>query len=233
MNDMENKQYINPDQSSYETGDSVSGGFVSKQQIVGMGIIISFVISLILLWKLYSAIVGFAPVRAPRPIDPSVRISASGFGNSENYAKKLPRLKDKGKIEDHHISRFLNIAKAPDMQNARLVTDASGTAAYEVSNYDPSVDSVEDSVRQSHAEWSDNSIIASAGTNSKLMIRDDRESNGVPLVGGFNFRSRYTDVYTDAGARTVDSSYPAQYSDSSNRSMAQAYGASLAGSSNY
>jgi hypothetical protein len=209
-----------------EAEDSeISGGELSdRTKGIAAVVIFSFIVTIIAIISWSATSSKFAPIRAPD--NNTSRSIGHMKSKKEGLLDKLPRNAKHG-INERNISRFL---VAPDGDEyARISIDAGELKSDSLNaDYTPVNGAVEQSVIDSHREWADNTVIASAGANSKFMIRDDKVSLNT-RIGWGGFRSRVMDVYTDEGARVEPSEYPDQMEDSEIGSMQRSISKKMAG----
>jgi hypothetical protein len=211
------------DESNVSTANTVVNKAVTNKQFwAGVGLVVAvagFITLAIVLMSSGGSSSGFAPIKyvGPNPVM-SVR--------KERYMDKLPKNKKYG-INERNISRFLN---APSEREFDRISMDNGSVVSSDSSlgYDLAAGNVEQSVIDSHREWADNSVIASAGANSKLMIPDHKTSINT-RIGIWSYLTRAQDVYTDEGARVVNSEYPDQVDDVYTSSLAKSIGNHLGG----
>jgi hypothetical protein len=194
----------------------------NKQWLYGIGLVTSVVVFIVLAVYLTRSESEFAPIRI---IEPNPTMSV----RKERYLDKLPKNRKNG-LNERNISRFLNTPS--EREYDRVTMDNGQTVSSDSSlNYDITAGNVEQSVIDAHREWADNSVVASAGANSKLMVNDHKNSINT-RVGMWGFMTRAQDVYTDEGARVVNSEYPDQIDDSYGNTLARSISNRISGSSN-
>ena len=201
--------------------NTVNKASINKQWMIGIvASVVIFIGMSILIWQISSSSSSsFAPIKYTGP-NPAMSLQ------KERYMDKLPKHRKEG-FNERNISRFLNAPSEREfdrisMDNGNVVSSDSSLG------YDLAAGNVEQSVIDSHREWADNSVIASAGANSKLMVPDHRTSLNT-RIGIWGFLTRSQDVYTDEGARVVNSEYPDQVDDVYTTSLAKSIGNHLGG----
>lgn len=198
----------------------------NKKFWVGAGVITGVVTFIILAVVIYrsgsSSESGFAPIKYSPP-NPAMHL------HKERYMDKLPKNRKNG-INERSISKFLNTPAEREFDRI-TIDNGSVVSSDSSSNYDLTAGNVEQSVIDGHREWADNSVVASAGANSRLMVNDHKTSLN-QRIGIWSLMTQAQNTYTDEGARVVNSEYPDQIDDVYSGALARSIGNKISGASN-
>lgn len=201
---------------------SVNSALNNKKFWVGVGVfsgLIVFVILVIMLMRSPDSTGNFKAIKYPNP-NPAMHL------HKERYLDKLPKNRKYG-INERTINKFLN---APaDREFDRVTIDNGSVVSSDSSTgYDLVSGNVEQSVIDGHRDWANNSVIASAGANSKLMVNDHKTSLNT-RIGIWSLMTQAQNTYTDEGARVVNSEYPDQIDDVYSGALVKSIGNHISG----